>query len=805
MKKVLIFAGTTEGRELAEILASASYAGGTYIATSENSTDGENDISSENSTDCASIMCSVCVATGYARELMDDDRLDVHCGRLTEDDMEALMLDGGYDAVVDATHPYAQIVSQNVRQAANHQSIPLIHLRRITENTEKDLISFQTHRECSEWLSRQTGNILLTTGSKDLGVYAADEAIKKRLFVRVLPGEESIRLCNAQGITGRQIIAMQGPFSERMNECILKEYSIDWMVTKISGHAGGFEEKIEAARKAGTGICAILPPTETMCQSEMSLERKIEPDVFICDNVYDTVRKLEALLKEDILSHRSRKITLAGIGMGSTESMTRESYHAFEEAEVIFGASRMLENLPGKGVKVPYYRADDIISYLIAHPEYIKAAVAFSGDSGFYSGAQAMVTALEAANKNGALKSETTVLPGISSISALAARLRVSWGDAVLASIHGRQTNVIRIVRENQKVFLLLSGKKDFKELCSKFHAARLDQVKFYAGYRLSYPDEKLFVFSPYEFYSNKSNGLEGNSNKDGLSGCNSNKNNLDENNLSEDNSNKVNIADKLEIFIQNLPDGVYTCLIENKSAIDMNPILTPGIADEVFSRTKVPMTKNEIRVLSISRLELTRHAIVYDVGSGTGSVSAECARLSPDIHVFAIEQKEEAANLTKENMELLGLADQVTVIHKKAPEGFEKLPMPTHVFIGGSSGALSDILSAIQIKMEQDKQETEKEKMTDGSVQKYAHEYPSVRVVINAVSLETIAQITELIEQYPVENVQITQIQASRAHKLGHYNLMQAQNPVLIASFDLMSSEAVTKPEKEILNRWKE
>ena len=84
-----------------------------------------------------------------------------------------------------------------------------------------------------------------------MGSYAKNETIKNHLFVRVLPGEESIRLCTANGITGRQIIAMQGPFSAQMNECILREYSIDWMVTKISGHAGGFEEKVEAAKKAG--------------------------------------------------------------------------------------------------------------------------------------------------------------------------------------------------------------------------------------------------------------------------------------------------------------------------------------------------------------------------------------------------------------------------------------------------------------------------------------------------------------------------------------------------------------------------
>ena len=707
MKKVLVFAGTTEGRELAELLADSN------------------------------IKCSVCVATDYALELMNDKRLDVNCGRLTEEEMEVLMRDGKFDVVVDATHPYAQIVSQNVRQAADKESISLIRLRRSTESAEEGFVSFKTHEECSAWLSLQTGNILLTTGSKDLGSYAKNETIKNRLFVRVLPGEESIRLCTANGITGRQIIAMQGPFSAQMNECILREYSIDWMVTKISGHAGGFEEKIEAAKKAGVGICAILPPTENVCQTEISDAEKKSP-MYICENVYDTAKKLESLLKEDILSKRSRKIILSGIGMGNTDGMTREAYHAFEEAEVIFGAERMLENLPGKGIKVPYYRADDIISYLIEHPQYTKVAAAFSGDSGFYSGAQSMKKALEEANEKGILKSETTILPGVSSVSALAARLGVSWNDAVLASIHGRRANVVNLVRKNTKVFLLLSGKNDFEMLVNKFREAGINHVKISAGYRLSYPDEKLFTF----------------------------------------------YLDEFETKLFDLPEGVYTCLIENEDCEEQ--ILTPGMDDEIFSRTKVPMTKNEVRVLSISRLELTKNAVVYDVGSGTGSVSIECARLSPDIFVFAIEQKEEAANLTKENAVRLGLSDQIVVINKKAPEGFEELPTPTHVFIGGSSGVLSDILSAIQKKL------IVKEN-TKGKTDKASK---GVRVVINAVSLETIAQITKLIQTYPVKHVQLTQIQASRAHKLGSYNLMQAQNPVLIASFNLLPGDKMEADE---------
>ena len=674
MKKVLVFAGTTEGRELAELLADSN------------------------------IKCSVCVATDYALELMNDKRLDVHCGRLTEEEMEVLMRDGKFDVVVDATHPYAQIVSQNVRQAADKESISLIRLRRSTESAEEGFVSFKTHEECSAWLSFQTGNILLTTGSKDLGSYAKNETIKNHLFVRVLPGEESIRLCTANGITGRQIIAMQGPFSAQMNECILREYSIDWMVTKISGHAGGFEEKVEAAKKAGVGVCAILPPLENVCQTEIPGDER-KSSMYICENVYDTAKKLELLLKEDILSKRSRKIILSGIGMGNTDGMTREAYHAFEEAEIIFGAERMLENLPGKGIKVPYYRADDIISYLIEHPQYTKVAAAFSGDSGFYSGAQSMKKALEEANEKGILKSETTILPGISSVSALAARLGVSWNDAVLASIHGRRTNVVNLVRKNTKVFLLLSGKNDFEMLVNKFREAGINHVKISAGYRLSYPDEKIFQANASELTSYEGQALS------------------------------------------------VVCAYNEKARPAFS---THGIPDEKFIRGKAPMTKEEVRCVSLSKLRLQEDSICYDVGAGTGSVSVEMALRADQGQVFAVEKKDDAVALLYENKQRFA-ADNLEIIKGEAPEALKELPVPTHAFIGGSSGNLKEIVGLLL------------EKNRD------------VRIVINCITLETISEALEILKEYDFADQEAVQLTASRSKEIGRYHLMMGENPIYI------------------------
>lgn len=165
-------------------------------------------------------------------------------------------------------------------------------------------------------------------------------------------------------------------------------------------------------------------------------------------------------------------------------------------------------------------------------------------------------------------------------------------------------------------------------------------------------------------------------------------------------------------------------------------------------------MTKEEVRALSLCKLGLTEDAVVYDVGSGTGSIAVECAKCSPGIRVYAIEQKATAQQLLRRNLEKFHLANVIPV-DGKAPDILESLEPPTHVFIGGSSGCLADILHVIWEKN------------------------PRARVVVNAISLETVAQITELAAGKM--QTEIIQVQVSRAKTVGTYHLMQAENPVYI------------------------
>ena len=172
-------------------------------------------------------------------------------------------------------------------------------------------------------------------------------------------------------------------------------------------------------------------------------------------------------------------------------------------------------------------------------------------------------------------------------------------------------------------------------------------------------------------------------------------------------------------------------------------------------------MTKENIRHLSVAKLGLTEGATVYDIGSGTGSVACEIAMQSSSLKVYAIEMKEEGCGLIEKNAAKFGLSN-IEVINGRAPEAFDGLEAPTHAFIGGSSGDLKDILK------------------------KLAESDHPVRVVINAVSLETMAEIQGLPKEFDISDLSIEQISVSRARELGSYHLMTAENPVMIAAFTL-------------------
>ena len=187
--------------------------------------------------------------------------------------------------------------------------------------------------------------------------------------------------------------------------------------------------------------------------------------------------------------------------------------------------------------------------------------------------------------------------------------------------------------------------------------------------------------------------------------------------------------------------------------------ILTPCIHDDEFIRGEVPMTKEEIRMLALCKLKLCADSCLLDIGSGTGSVAVEAARLSDKIKVFAVEQNAAAVELIKQNCTKFK-TENVEVIHVAAPEALNGLAPATHAFIGGTDGKLKEILQELY-------------KLN-----------PEMRVVMTAVSLETIGAMQAALKDFAVTDDETVQVSVAKAKKAGSYHLLFANNPVFVFSF---------------------
>lgn len=234
MPNLLVFAGTTEGRELLEALSRSIGGSGLTV--------------------------HACVATDYGRELLPEGlgHIQVRTGRLTEDEMTVLLKENRFDYVIDTTHPYARLASENIRAACRRAGCEYIRvLRSSGVKDQMDCLFFGSHEEVADYLNQTEGNVLLTIGSKELSKYAKVRDYQKRLFPRVLPMIEVMESCYELGFSGKQLICMQGPFTADMNAALIRQIGARYLVTKDSGEAGGFLEKYQAARETGTELLVV--------------------------------------------------------------------------------------------------------------------------------------------------------------------------------------------------------------------------------------------------------------------------------------------------------------------------------------------------------------------------------------------------------------------------------------------------------------------------------------------------------------------------------------------------------------------
>ncbi len=755
--RLLVFGGTAEGRQVSDYLCGR---GARHV---------------------------LCVATEYGEEVLSPHACrQVRRGRMDQEQIYCFLQNETFAAVIDATHPYAVEVSHNVRAACARTGVSYLrYLRPRTElskpqgefsaqehdaaglssaetipekgcaekkdagskaaegknyaaERESDIVWVSSAAEAADYLENRQGTVFLTTGSKELHVFTERLTDVSRLFARVLPSPEVIAACRALGLEGKQICGMQGPFSAEINEAMMRQTQASFLVTKDTGKSGGFPEKLEAARRLGVCAVVIRRPEDSGYdweQLKAELERFVDAEpcetadgepAYCMDAEPHEAAGGEAthFIDEDSpATDRKRVIHCVGIGMGTPETLTQEAAAVIRAADVLFGAKRILasaesllnadaERLPetaempssektyaGRPAMIAEYMGEKIAAWLREHPGYSNIVILMSGDVGFYSGARALA---------GAFPGEQIHYHcGISSVVYFAARVGTAWQDAKLLSAHGKPLPVLNCVRRYPKIILLVSGKADVERICGELAGAGQEQVRVTVGSSLSYPQESV------------------------RSGC---------------------PAD----FIHCETEGLHIMLLENPQA---GHVITPGIADDRFVRGKVPMTKEEVRILSIARLRLTEQAVVYDVGAGTGSVSVEIARLCTEGVVYAIERNPEGIALIRENSARFCVSN-VVAVEGLAPQALEPLPPPTHAFIGGSAGNMKEIVLALRAKN------------------------PQVRIVLNVIALESVAEVTALLKELEIEDADIIQVSVSKARRLGRYHMPQALNPVYIVSF---------------------
>lgn len=651
MYKLCVFAGTTEGRRLVDFLK-------------------EQDAS-----------ITACAATEYGGELIEPSAgLQVLTGRMDAAEMAELFERERFDLVIDATHPYAAAVTENIMTACGRMKTEYLRLERGETNVPEGAVSVPDIAAAIEYLNGTAGNILLTTGSKELVEFSHLAGFEERVFARVLPVESSIAACSETGLKPSHILAMQGPFSADMNVAMIESVNAAYVVTKETCRAGGFDEKALAAKKTGATLITIGRPDPARGGL----------------NFTDTLDVLEQRF-----GFRMRpKVAVIGIGPGSRHGMTAEALDAAAQAECLIGAGRMLEIARADQTVCEAFASDEIVRIVREHKDCSRFAVLFSGDVGFFSGAKKLLPKLDFC--------DVRIIPGVSSLSYLCAKAEASYEDTRCVSLHGRCGSIIPAVRGNRSVFALVGGENGAGKMIDELAAYGLGAARVTVGERLGYAEERIV--------SGTASELKGSS------------------------------------F-----DTLSAVLIEN----DRPESAACGLPDEAFLRNAgdkpvVPMTKSEVRAVVMSKLRLLADSVCWDVGAGTGSVSVEMALTAGKGKVYAIEKKPEAVDLLRQNISAFGLAN-IEVVEGSAPAACADLPAPTHVFIGGSSGNVRDIIALLLVKS------------------------PKVTIVATAISIETVAELNACMKEFDFTKTDAVCLNVARARTVGDYNLMTSQNPIYI------------------------
>lgn len=407
---------------------------------------------------------------------------------------------------------------------------------------------------------------------------------------------------------------------------------------------------------------------------------------------------------------KAGNINLVGIGLGNPDLLTKSAFDAIDRSNVIIGAKRIVESVkedfPDKIFFIEY-NTEKIID-IIKENLNNEIAVVFSGDISLFSGSLKLFDKLKIAIQDDITFKECTIntFPGISSLSYLCAKSNIDISKVKILSFHGKEELLYHNINSNEHTFIITSKAEGVKEICKKLIDFGFFKLDITLGENLSYENERI---------------------------------------------TKAKASDFLEMDISDL-----NCMIISNPDADKS--IAFGLPDEAFERDKVPITKSEVRAVIMSKLDICPDSICYDIGAGSGSVTIEMSRLAYEGKVYAIEKNPLAVELIKKNIHNFS-AENIELIHAKAPDGLDNILDADKIFIGGSGGELGSIMEMIF---------TSKKNHT---------------IVISAITMETIAQITNIVKIAKEKgyDTEITAVNVSKSKEVGPYNMMMAQNMVFI------------------------
>ena len=332
----------------------------------------------------------------------------------------------------------------------------------------------------------------------------------------------------------------------------------------------------------------------------------------------------------------------------------------------------------------------------------------FSGDISLFSGSLKLFDKLKALveDQKDFKDCNINTFPGISSLSYLCAKSNIDISKVKILSFHGKEELLYHNIDSNEYTFIITSKAEGVKKICRKLISFGFFELDIILGENLSYDNERITIGTA---------------------------------------------SDLLGMDISDL-----NCMIISNPDADKS--IGFGLSDEVFARDKVPITKSEVRAIIMSKLDIHPDSICYDIGAGSGSVTIEMSRLAYEGKVYAIEKNPLAVELIKKNIHNFS-AENIELIHAKAPEGLDNILEADKIFIGGSGGELISIMEMIF---------TSKKNHT---------------IVISAITMETISQITDIVKiaKQKGYDTEITAVNVSKSKEVGPYNMMIAQNMVFI------------------------